>query len=69
MSKALLKSERKKWGFLDDSIWFSCLFIYVLTQQPKGYDDNNNIIIIKKLRGFSPQANYTDRATAACRRS
>jgi hypothetical protein len=23
----------------------------------------------KKLRGFSPQANYTDRATAACRRS
>jgi hypothetical protein len=24
---------------------------------------------IVKLRGFSPQANYTDRATAACRRS
>jgi hypothetical protein len=23
----------------------------------------------KKLRGFSPQANYTDRATAASRRS
>jgi hypothetical protein len=23
----------------------------------------------KKLRGFSPQANYNDRATAACRRS
>jgi hypothetical protein len=23
----------------------------------------------KKLRGFSPQANYTDRPTAACRRS
>jgi hypothetical protein len=22
-----------------------------------------------KLRGFSPSANYTDRATAACRRS
>jgi hypothetical protein len=22
-----------------------------------------------KLRGFSPQANYTDRATAACRQS
>jgi hypothetical protein len=22
-----------------------------------------------KLRGFSPQSNYTDRATAACRRS
>jgi hypothetical protein len=24
---------------------------------------------IHKLRGLSPQANYTDRATAACRRS
>jgi hypothetical protein len=23
----------------------------------------------EKLRAFSPQANYTDRATAACRRS
>jgi hypothetical protein len=23
----------------------------------------------KKLRGFSPPENYTDRATAACRRS
>jgi hypothetical protein len=23
----------------------------------------------KKLRGFSPPANYTDRATAACRQS
>jgi hypothetical protein len=26
-------------------------------------------IIIKKLHGLSPRANYTDRATAACRRS
>jgi hypothetical protein len=26
-------------------------------------------LLYKKLRGFSPQANYTDRATAACRRS
>jgi hypothetical protein len=25
--------------------------------------------IYTKLRGFSPQANYTERATAACRRS
>jgi hypothetical protein len=30
------------------------------------YIKNNKKI---KLRGFSPQANYTDRATAACRRS
>jgi hypothetical protein len=28
-----------------------------------------NLDIVTKLRGFSPQANYTDRATAACRRS
>jgi hypothetical protein len=28
-----------------------------------------NTDIYIKLRGFSPQANYTDRATAACRRS
>jgi hypothetical protein len=28
-----------------------------------------NDLKLTKLRGFSPQANYTDRATAACRRS
>jgi hypothetical protein len=27
------------------------------------------LMIIKTIRGLSPQANYTDRATAACRRS
>jgi hypothetical protein len=27
------------------------------------------IIIIKKLRGLNPRENYTDRETAACRRS
>jgi hypothetical protein len=27
------------------------------------------LITTEKNRGFSPQANYTDRATAACRRS
>jgi hypothetical protein len=26
-------------------------------------------VFLKKLRGLSPQANYTDRATAACPRS
>jgi hypothetical protein len=30
---------------------------------------HSNITSKTKLRGFSPQANYTDRATAACRRS
>jgi hypothetical protein len=34
------------------------------TQQDANNKDNKT-----KLRGFSPQANYTDRATAACRRS
>jgi hypothetical protein len=27
------------------------------------------VVPIKKLHGLSPKANYTDRATAACRRS
>jgi hypothetical protein len=27
------------------------------------------VVIKKKLHGLSPRANYTDRATAACRRS
>jgi hypothetical protein len=27
------------------------------------------IIVIKKLHGLSPRANYTDRTTAACQRS
>jgi hypothetical protein len=26
-------------------------------------------VYVKKLHGLSPQANYTDRETAACRRS
>jgi hypothetical protein len=32
-------------------------------------DQPNDVINETKLRGLSPQANYTDRATAACRRS
>jgi hypothetical protein len=32
------------------------------------YESNFKVIRFK-IRGFSPQANYTDRATAACRRS
>jgi hypothetical protein len=30
------------------------------------YDNNFWFLYETKLRGFSPQANYTDRATAAC---
>jgi hypothetical protein len=37
---------------------------------PKNYGTNLFILyILNKLRGFSPQANNTDRATADCRRS
>jgi hypothetical protein len=35
------------------------------------YNTHNNLTTVtqNKLRSFSPQANYTHRATAACRRS
>jgi hypothetical protein len=33
------------------------------------YTRNTDMKLKTKLRGRSPQANYTDRATAACRRS
>jgi hypothetical protein len=32
-------------------------------------ESRNYLCETKKLRGLSPRANYTDRATAACRRS
>jgi hypothetical protein len=31
--------------------------------------DYNDVQLKTKLRGFTPQANYTDRATTACQRS
>jgi hypothetical protein len=46
--------------------------------KPVQVNNSKNIILMvlsdinkvkKKRRGFSPPANYTDRATAACRRS
>jgi hypothetical protein len=44
-------------------------FYYCLPElpgiKPKSYHTNNKT----EVRGFSPQANYTDRATAACRPS
>jgi hypothetical protein len=46
------------------------VFIHLPVQYWLGlYGKNNNINKNKQLRGLSPQANYTDRATAACRRS
>jgi hypothetical protein len=48
-------------------------------EKPKQLESNRNSVILiapaivrklkKKLHGLSPRANYTDRATAACRRS
>jgi hypothetical protein len=35
----------------------------------KGKPRNSNMLEKRKLRGFSPQANYTDRAIAAGQRS
>jgi hypothetical protein len=38
-----------------------------LERHQRKWEDNN--ILTNKPRGLSPQANYTDRETAACRRS
>jgi hypothetical protein len=44
--------------FLQASIWLELVIINILLEESS-----------KKLRGLSPQANYTDQATAACRQS
>jgi hypothetical protein len=36
---------------------------------PQRCEKGNNLNCIKILHGLSPRANYTDRVTAACRRS
>jgi hypothetical protein len=41
-----------------------CLYLYSAKHYFNSETDTKN-----KLRGFGPQANYIDRATAACRRS
>jgi hypothetical protein len=53
-------------AFLRPKLTFSYLVRITVspTQKSKTKQTNKN-----KLRGLSPQANYTDRATAACRRS
>jgi hypothetical protein len=39
-------------------------------QQREAYDGSPDVLTQqKKLHGLSPRANYSDRATAACRRS
>jgi hypothetical protein len=36
---------------------------------PKSFNPGDVLSNKKKLRGFSPRVNYTDRVTTACRRS
>jgi hypothetical protein len=45
------------------------LFSYIVLACSWRTNCKSDSIYITKLRGFSPQVNYTDRATAACRRS
>jgi hypothetical protein len=45
-----------KYGNIQPIIYISCQYEHVVIQ-------------IKKLRGLSPRANYTDRVTAPCWRS
>jgi hypothetical protein len=61
--------------------WLICLFNvlrdsheqivsqYLHSKSNYGLGITKIIVRIKKLRGLSPQANYTDRATASSRRS
>jgi hypothetical protein len=54
------------WIFISIQCWGKEWWSYALfpNKPSRRHDD-----LIKKLRGLSPRANYTDRATAACRRS
>jgi hypothetical protein len=45
------------------------VYCTVKSRKPFGIEHLLRITDTIKLRGFSPPANYTDRATAACRRS
>jgi hypothetical protein len=51
--------------------WDYCIVDYVApgAYATKFYGIHVHVLTKTKLRGFSPQANYTDQATAACRRS
>jgi hypothetical protein len=65
------------------SLWLFLFPVFLFSAQPKEFflDGLKNLEqrshtcvelrgeYVEELRGRSPQANYTDRATAACRRS
>jgi hypothetical protein len=57
--------EPKRRGIPEDGIHQRNVYSYPPVKEARElYSD-----IETKLRGLSPRANYTDRATAACRRS
>jgi hypothetical protein len=58
-------------GFVWRLFYTGCHTCYSYNEYwPREYARKDNVIHKnKKLHGLSPRANYTDRATAACRRS
>jgi hypothetical protein len=59
MEEYILRSEERS----------SETLVHIPTTQPYIPEDGIIHNIKKNLRGLSPQADYTDRATAACQRS
>jgi hypothetical protein len=64
----------RTFSFVWAALWFvsSCehfLFVWAAFIRVKSLMGLRLLNYIKKLRGLSPQANNTDRATAACQRS
>jgi hypothetical protein len=57
--------------FLDRVLTFYLEFVYLALVERDVFTmmDFSILLLKTKVRGFSLQANYTDRATAACRRS
>jgi hypothetical protein len=52
---------RLYWGYIVKMIDIMCQYNFLKNQ--------SRLVYKKKLHGLSPRVNYTDRATAACRRS
>jgi hypothetical protein len=51
------------------NIYYYIIYIYIYSVMSVYVIYESRLSALNKLRGFSPLANYTDRATAACRRS
>jgi hypothetical protein len=57
------------WGMIPSLLVMASFKVLFLQFTEETEEDKNHTSNKTKLRGFSPQANYTDRATAVCRRS